>query len=649
MGKRFRNVVLGATVLAAFVPVLHAALPAQAASPTVVALTFDEGWANQAAAVPMLDAHGMKATFYVNSGNIDQPGWLTWSQLVAFQNDGQEIGGHTLNNTNLNLPLVAPDTAQNEVCEDRGRLMKHGLNVTSFSYPFGEYYLTPAGLAAVTDCGYNSARDQYGLYDPNPAHCPNNDGCGYPYASALPLTSPATDFYKIPTATNVDSTTTLAELEGFVTRAQVDGGGLVPFVFHQICNGCDTYSTSPAVFSQFLDWLQTQAGNGTTVETMNTVVGGTMSASPGTADTTAPTSTIQCGQTACAPSYAEGITVPVSFTSSDEVGGSGVDAVRYTLDGTTPTIDSPVYTGPFNVTYNTTVNYAAWDNAGNVQAMQTQTIAIPDTTAPVSTIACNGGPCDGWHGAGTQVSLSASDAASGVKEIRYTTDGSAPTITSPVYTGPFPLSATTTVNYFAVDNANNVETAHSQSIAIDPIAPTVTVQCNGGPCTSAWHNTATVVTFAAADTGGSGVASVRYTLDGSTPSAASAAYSAPLSLTTTKTVTFRAYDGAGNSSAVTSIRVNVDTVKPTISVKAPGVLAQSTGMLRITAKASDTQSKVTRVYFYIDRKFIRVDSKAPFTFAWSTRHAKKGLHILTVKAFDAAGNVGVKVITFRVR
>ena len=647
MGKRFRNVVLGATVLAAFVPVLHAALPASAAtSPTVVAITFDDGFANQAAAVPILDAHGMKATFYVNSGNTDQPGWLTWSQLLAFQADGQEIGGHTLNNANLNT-LAAPDTVQNEVCEDRARLMKHGLNVTSFSYPYGEYYLTPTEVTTLqTTCGYNSARDQYGLYDPNPAHCPNNDGCGYPYAAQIPPTDP----FKIPTANNVDKTTTLAELEAYVTRAQANGGGLVPFVFHQICNGCETYSTSSALFTQFLDWLQTQAANGTTVQTMNGVIGGTMSASPGTADVTAPTSTIQCGLAPCDPlGYAEGTTVPVSFTSADETNGSGIDAVRYTLDGTAPTIDSPVYTSSFNVTYDTTVKFAAWDNAGNVEATNTQTISIPDTTPPTSLIACNGGPCGGWHQGGTQVSLTGSDAGSGIKEIRYTTDGSAPTMSSPVYAGPFVIPASATVRYFAVDKANNVEAPNAQSIAIDPIAPTASVLCDGGACTTAWHNVAVHVTLAASDAGGSGVASIRYTTDGSTPSAASAAYGAPIAISATKTLKFRAFDNAGNAGAVTSIVLNVDTVKPTVSVTAPAVQAQSTGTIRISAKATDKQSKIVRVNFYVDGKFKRVDTSAPFSFAWKTAHVHKGVYTVTVKAIDSAGNIGVKVVKIRVR
>ena len=95
MRNRFRNGVLLVAVLAAFGPVIHAALPASAATSTTVVLTFDDAWANQSAAVTALDAHSMKATFYVNSGVIDNDplGRLTYAQLTAMQTEGHEIGG----------------------------------------------------------------------------------------------------------------------------------------------------------------------------------------------------------------------------------------------------------------------------------------------------------------------------------------------------------------------------------------------------------------------------------------------------------------------------------------------------------------------------------------------------------------------------
>ena len=636
MRKLLRTGALVATVAVGFVPALHLASSAQASSPTTVVLSFDAGWANQAAAVPILDAKGFKGTFYVNSGNIDQPGFLSWPQLQQFQADGHEIGGNTLNYVDVNTP-VAPDTTQNQVCEDRGRLMQHGLNVTSFSYPYGEYYLSPAVLTTIsTTCGYNSARDQYGLYDPT---CVDNNGCGNPDAGAIPPADP----YMIPAARNVDDTTTLAQLEGYVSRAQAHGGGLVPIVFDQICaNNCDTYSTSPAMLQAFVNWLST---SGATVKTMNDVIGGTMAASPGTADTTAPTSAIQCGNTTCIPSYVEGTPVPVSLGGTDELNGSGVDAVRYTTDGSNPTITSPVYTAPFNVTYTTTVKYAAWDNAGNVEATNTQLITIPDTTAPTSSILCGGVACSGgWFNAGTHVSLSGADAGSGIKEIRYTTDGSTPTLTSSVYTGPFSVSSSSTVKYFAVDKANIAEAVNSQTVQIDAVAPVSTGTCNATACSTGWYHAAVTVALSGSDAGGSGLAAIHYTLDNTTPTASSPVYTTPLALTVSKWVKFRAIDHAGNAGAVTTDLVQIDTAKPVVTIK-PGDHAHVTKAVTVTIKTSDAKSGVAKIGFSIDNHHITTVTKSSLSLTWHTAKLKKGRHLLTAKVFDRAGNVTIKTVT----
>ena len=54
------------------------------------------------------------------------------------------------------------------------------------------------------------------------------------------------------------------------------------------------------------------------------------------ADTTPPASTIACNGAPCSAGYYNG-PVQVSLASADNAGGSGVSAIRYTADGTTPT------------------------------------------------------------------------------------------------------------------------------------------------------------------------------------------------------------------------------------------------------------------------------------------------------------------------
>jgi hypothetical protein len=50
--------------------------------------------ASSYAARPILAAHGMYATFYVNSPRLGSSSFLTWKQVQDLYSDGNEIGGH---------------------------------------------------------------------------------------------------------------------------------------------------------------------------------------------------------------------------------------------------------------------------------------------------------------------------------------------------------------------------------------------------------------------------------------------------------------------------------------------------------------------------------------------------------------------------
>lgn len=246
------------------------ALPARAASgPTYVAITFDNQWANQMTAAAALDAHHMPGTFYVISGWIGLPGFMTLSDLNTLAANGHEIGGKTVSNASL-LKETDPNEAAREVCEGRNNLTALGFRVTSFAYPFAEY--SAADEPIVQQCGFNSARGVGDLAETIPNGCTFPD-C--PYAESVPPADP----YSIRTPSDGETSTTLAELESSVTNAENNGGGFLAFSFHQICDtttaGCDpTYSVSPSFFNSFLDWLATQTANGVQVKTVDQVMGG---------------------------------------------------------------------------------------------------------------------------------------------------------------------------------------------------------------------------------------------------------------------------------------------------------------------------------------------------------------------------------------
>lgn len=94
------------------------------------------------------------------------------------------------------------------------------------------------------------------------------------------------------------------------------------------------------------------------------------------------------------------------------------------------------------------------------------------------------------------------------------------------------------------------ESAASAEVSATPVdqqAPTV----SASPGSSSF-TTSVDITLSCSDTGGSGCASIHYTLDDSTPTAGSAVYSAAINISSTTTLKFLAVDGVGNQSSVQS-------------------------------------------------------------------------------------------------
>ena len=103
-----------------------------------------------------------------------------------------------------------------------------------------------------------------------------------------------------------------------------------------------------------------------------------------------------------------------------------------------------------------------------------------DSTAPAASILCNAAACSaGWYVASpVSVTLAAPDAGAGLDQIRYTTDGTDPTIlTGTVYSGAFDIAAegVTTVKYRAFDRIGNDTGVQTQTVRIDTIAPGTTI------------------------------------------------------------------------------------------------------------------------------------------------------------------------------
>lgn len=239
--------------------------PAAASTPAVVTLGFDDGTVDQFTnGFPILAAHGMHATFFVNTGPIlaGDPAHMTWADLHALFSAGNDIGGHTIDHADLKPLSVA--AAEHEVCDDRNTLLAQGLAPESFAYPFGSFDATSE--AVVHYCGYNSGRGVAGISLKGPSG----------------ETIPPADTYATRTPPNPKKATKLSTLESYVLNAETDTQSTdwVQLVFHHVCDQstgghCGAYSISPHKLSAFLDFLQGEVTAGrVVVKTTAEVIGG---------------------------------------------------------------------------------------------------------------------------------------------------------------------------------------------------------------------------------------------------------------------------------------------------------------------------------------------------------------------------------------
>lgn len=244
--------------LAAAVTVAALALGAASAqaAPTIVSLQFDGALATQTQAVQMLAQRGMHGTFFVSSGLVGTPKYMTWDQIAQAAAAGNEIGGFSTNHTNLS-PLN-PDRVRADVCADRAAIQAHGFGVSDFAYPFGLPATAPSDAieSAVRSCGYDSART---------TTVPDA------FAESIPPVDPmATRAFQWA----IDPQHSLAVLQAAVTNAEQHGGGWIQYAFQDICDGCDPkYSIPAATLTAFLDWLAPRAPSGTVVRTTREALG----------------------------------------------------------------------------------------------------------------------------------------------------------------------------------------------------------------------------------------------------------------------------------------------------------------------------------------------------------------------------------------
>lgn len=116
-------------------------------SEKAVVLTFDDGHAsNYSLALPILQQHGLKAHFFITTGWIGTPYYMSPGQIRSLQEAGMGIGSHGV--THRFLTDLREMDAEQELLASRESLTRIlEQTVTSFSAPGGRLTRTAADIA----------------------------------------------------------------------------------------------------------------------------------------------------------------------------------------------------------------------------------------------------------------------------------------------------------------------------------------------------------------------------------------------------------------------------------------------------------------------------------------------------------------------
>jgi alpha-tubulin suppressor-like RCC1 family protein len=202
--------------------------------------------------------------------------------------------------------------------------------------------------------------------------------------------------------------------------------------------------------------------------------------------------------------------VPGAYASTQTVTVSTVSpgvSLHYTLDGSTPTESSPLVPGGgITVDHSVTLSVMGWRAGWTTSDLVTGTYVLGLGTAATPTFS----PTPGSFSSAQSVTLATATAGA---SIRYTLDGSAPTSSSPLYTGPITVDWTTTMKAGAwkADLLPSAVATGTYTISSTSVAPPTFSPAAGQ------YTTRKTVTLTSATPG----AIIHYTTDGADPTPAS--------------------------------------------------------------------------------------------------------------------------------
>lgn len=258
--------------------------------------------------------------------------------------------------------------------------------------------------------------------------------------------------------------------------------------------------------------------NGNASEVLNnTYVIGTTTINPAKPVASIPSGTYNTAQTVKLSDKTEGV------------------SIYYTLDGTTPSSKSKLYSEPITVSSTATLKAIAIDTNGNSSEILTVVYKINHSEiipTPIASI-----PSGSYK---DSISVKLYDKFSGVLNFYYTLDGTTPTVKSSRYLGYINIKSSCTLKVVAVDRYGNSSgiLTNQYNIIKTPAAPTLSK-------VSGVYRTAQTVSLSSSTPG----VSIYYTLNGSEPSTKSTLYTGPIAIKSNAILKAVAIDTSGNSSS----------------------------------------------------------------------------------------------------
>lgn len=362
-----------------------------------------------------------------------------------------------------------------------------------------------------------------------------------------------------------------------VTLSAVDNLSGVEETKYKINNGSWQVYSSPYVITSSATvyfYSVDKAGNAETEKSMQINI-----------DKIAPETNVSLAGTAGKDGWFKSV-VNVGLLATDNL--SGIKKIKYKIDNG----NWQSYVSPFMLTDSAAVYYYSVDKAENTEPEKSIQIKI-DKTIPETSVSLEGTTGkNGWFKSDVAVNLSAVDSPSGVEEIKYKVNGG----TWLTYTSPF-LVMGSTVYYYSVDKAGNIESEKSVQINIDSANPETGASLTGTSGKDGWFRSDVIVVLSATDNK-SGVEGTKYKIDDGEWQTYIAQF-----VTTGSMVYYYSTDKAGNTELIKSTQVKIDKVAPQTEIALEGTEGENGWYISdviVTLVATDALSGVDAIRYRIN-------------------------------------------------